>query len=445
MYVKDTLTAERYVSNMNNRPALLFLSQRLPFPPNKGEKITAFNIVRHLGQRFDVHVGTFVDTPEDVSEIEGLRPYCASLHVERIAKPWAWVPAMLRWLGGLPFSFALFRAAGLKAYVQKVINQYQPVAIVTHSSNISDYALTPTARPTLRLLHFADVDSEKFAAYAGLATGLKRWLLTLEAHRVRAAETRLMAAADAIAFVSDEEAALFREVVDARAARIVTIANGVDAEAFDPGKAWLRPSWGDGPAFVFTGAMDYQPNIDAVLWFADTVLPKVRAVHSQVQFVIVGSNPAPVVKALRSHPGVLVTGRVPDVQPYLAHAVAAVAPLRIARGIQNKVLEALAMGRPTIVSTHALTGIGTPDITPVIVADGADAWIAACLRLLDNPSSAAELAARARPFVIEHFSWAARLRTLDKLLPPCSVEPQAEFSQAQTCALLGTAQQVTRL
>jgi sugar transferase (PEP-CTERM/EpsH1 system associated) len=402
---------------MNTRPALLFLSQRLPFPPNKGEKITSFNIVRHLGQRFDVHVGSFIDTQEDVPEIERFRPYCASLHVERIAKPWAWVPAVLRWLGGLPLSFAFFRATALKAYVRGVIEQHQPVAIVTHSSNISDYALMPTVRRTVRVLHFADVDSEKFAAYAVRAKGWKQWLFALEARRVRAAEARLMAGADAIAFVSDEEAALFRAVVDTRAALIVTIANGVDAEAFDPGKPWPRPSWGDGSAFVFTGSMDYQPNIDAVLWFADAVLPAVRAVHRRVQFAIVGSNPTPAVKALTNRPGVLVTGRVPEIQPYLMHAAAAVAPLRIARGIQNKVLEALAMGRPTIVSTPALTGIGRPDVTPVIVADSADAWVAACLRLLDDPASAAVLAARARHFVIDHFSWAARLRTLDALLP----------------------------
>ena len=408
-----------------NRPALLFLCQRLPFPPNKGEKITSFNIVRHLGQRFDVHVGTFIDTPEDVPEIERLRPYCASLHVESIVKPWAWVPAALRWLGGLPLSFALFRAAGLKAYVREVIARHQPVAIITHSSNISDYALMPTARRTLRILHFADVDSEKFAAYTMHVKGWKRHLFALEARRVRAAETRLSAGADAIAFVSDEEAALFRTVVNTGGARIVTIANGVDAEAFDPGKPWPRPAWGVGSAFVFTGAMDYQPNIDAVVWFADEVLPAIRAVHSQAQFAIVGMNPAPSVKALTSRPGVLVTGRVPDIRPYLAHATAVVAPLRIAQGIQNKVLEGLAMGRPTIVSTRALTGIGTADVTPVIVADSADEWIAASLRLLDDSASAAALAARARPFVIDHFSWAARLRPLDALLhSACSVQAE---------------------
>jgi sugar transferase (PEP-CTERM/EpsH1 system associated) len=401
---------------MSSHPAVLFLCQRLPFPPNKGEKITSFNIVRHLARRFDVHVGTFVDAEEDLPEIEGLRPYCASLHVERIVKPWAWGPAVLRWLGGSPLSFALFRAAGLKAYVRNVIEQHQPIAIVTHSSNISDYALMPTGRPTLRVLHFADVDSEKFVAYAKRAKGWKRWLFGLEARRVRAAEARLVSSADAVGFVSDEEAALFRTVVDTRATRIVTIGNGVDVEVFDPRKAWLRPAWGDGPTFVFTGAMDYQPNIDAVLWFADVVLPSLRAAHIQVQFAVVGSNPAPKVRALTSRPGVLVTGRVPDVQPYLAHAAAAVAPLQIAQGIQNKVLEALAMGRPTIVSTHALTGIGTPDVTPVIVADGAQAWIAACLRVLDDPSSASAQAARARAFVTDRFGWPARLRSLDALL-----------------------------
>lgn len=249
---------------------------------------------------------------------------------------------------------------------------------------------------------------------------------------MRAAEARLTAGADAVAFISDEEAALFRTVVDTGATQIVTIANGVDADAFDPGKPWQRPVWGEGPAFVFTGAMDYQPNIDAVSWFADAVLPGIRAVHRQAQFAIVGSSPAPAVKALTSRPGVLVTGRVADVQPYLAHAAAAVAPLRIARGLQNKVLEALAMGRPTIVTTEALTGIGPPGVTPVIVADGAEAWVAACLRVLDDPASAAALAARARPFVIEHFGWDARLRALDALLPSaCARQVEEGSGRAQ--------------
>jgi sugar transferase (PEP-CTERM/EpsH1 system associated) len=419
---------------MTNRPALLFLCQRLPFPPNKGEKITSFNLVRHLGQRFDVHVGTFVDSQEDVPEIEKLRPYCASLHVEHIVKPWAWAPAVLRWLGGSPLSFAMFRSSRTKAYVRAIIEQHQPVAIVTHSSNISDYALMPTTRRTVRVLHFADVDSEKFFAYAERTKGWKRWLFALEARRVRAAEAHLTAGADAIAFVSDEEAALFRNVVGTRAAQIVTIANGVDAEAFDPGKPWLPPTWADGPAFVFTGAMDYQPNIDAVVWFADTVLPRLLAVRSDAQFAIVGSKPAPAVKALASRRNVIVTGRVPDVQPYLAYAAAVVAPLQIARGIQNKVLEALAMGRPTIVSAHALTGIGTPDITPVITADSVDEWVAACLRILDEPAPSAALAARARPFVLDHFSWTARLRTLDALLPS-AFPVQRSSRSSQGCGI----------
>jgi len=412
---------------MTQRASVLFLCQRLPFPPNKGEKIASFNIVRHLGQRFDVHVGTFVDATEDLPEVDKLRPYCASLHVEPIIRPWAWGPALLRWLGGMPISFALFRAARLKDYVRRVIAQHRPVAIVTYSSNISDYATLPAGQQTRRIFHFSDVDSEKFAAYAARSGGWKRWLYALEARRVRAAERRLLARADAVAFVSNDEAALFRAVADAPSARVITIPNGVDAVAFDPARSWPRPAWGNGPAFVFTGTMDYQPNVDAVAWFADVVLPTLRAAQTDAQFVIVGANPATAVKALASRPGIIVTGRVPDVQPYLAHATAAVAPLRIARGIQNKVLEALAMGCPTIVSTHALTGIGRPETAPVIVADSAEEWVAACQRLLDDPALAAALRARARPFVIDHFGWDACLSQLDALLPAAQIPtPQPE-------------------
>ena len=402
---------------MSRRPALLFLCQRLPYPPNKGEKITTFNMVRHLAGRFDLHVGTFVDTPEDMPAVEEFRPYCTSLHVAEIRKPQAWIPAGLRWLGGLPVSFALFRSAGLRAYVQDVLRREQPAAIVAHSSNIADYALLPAAAPTVRILHFADVDSEKFVAYAAASAGWRRLVLALEARRVRAAEARLAAGADAVAFVSEEEAALFRSVVDGVSTPIVIIGNGVDAEAFDPSVSWPQPGWGEGPAFVFTGAMDYQPNIEAVLWFSDAVLPGLRAMRGPVQFAIVGLNPGAEIRALATRPGIVVTGRVPEVQPYLAHAAAIVAPLRIARGVQNKVLEALAMGRPTIVSPEALTGIGTPGATPVIVADNAEAWVNACLRVLDNPASAAALGRRARPFILDNFSWPARLRSLDALLP----------------------------
>lgn len=407
------------ISNPNERSALLFLCQRLPYPPNKGEKIAAFNIIRHLANRFDVHVATLIDTAEEALHIEEFRSHCAGLHVEQIRKPQRWVLAGFRWLTGMPVSFALYRSAGLKTHIKHVLEKHKPLAIVAYSSNISDYAFIAGTEAAIRVLHFSDVDSEKFVSYAKQARGWRRWLFKLEAQRVRKAEAQLARRADAVGFVSDDEAALFRKVVDSDAARIVTIANGVDAQAFDPDKPWPRPNWGKGPAFVFTGSMDYPPNIDGVLWFAEAILPAVRAAHRDVQFAIVGANPAPAVRALAQQPGVFVTGRVPEVQPYLAHAAAAVAPLRIARGIQNKVLEALAMGRPTIVSPHALTGIGAPDTTPVIVADSAEEWIKACIEVLEDPAAATALGERARPFVRGRFSWAARLETLDGLL--CSL------------------------
>lgn len=404
------------ISKLAERPSLVFLCQRFPYPPNKGEKIAAFNIIRHLSSRFDVHVATFIDASDDALHIEEFRAHCAGLHLEQIRKFRGWAFASFRWLAGMPVSFALYRSAALRSRIEHVIESYRPLAIVTYSSNISDYAFIAGSDATIRVLHFSDVDSEKFIAYAKQARGWKRWLFNLEAQRVRAAEARLARRADAVGFVSEDEAALFRRVVASDAVRIVTIANGVDADAFDPDQPWPYPNWGKGPAFVFTGSMDYPPNIDAVLWFAKAILPSVRAAHPDVQFAIVGANPAPAVTALAQQPGVLVTGRVPEVQPYLAHAAAAVAPLRIARGIQNKVLEALAMGRPTIVSRNALTGIGAPENTPVIVAEGDEAWIKACIGMLEDPAAATALGKKGRPFVQDLFSWPARLGALDTLL-----------------------------
>jgi hypothetical protein len=261
-----------------NRRALLFLCQRLPFRPNKGEKISSFNIVRYLGQRFDLHVGTFVDAPEDMVEIDRFRPFCASLHVERITKPWAWLRAVPGWLGGLPVSFALFRSLALGAYVRDVIAKYQPVAIFAHSSNSSEYALAPTDKPTLRIFDFVDADSEKFLAYAAGAKGCKRWLFTLEAYRVRADEARLAACADVVGSVSDEEAALFRSVVDVPAAKIVTIAKGLDTDTFNPTGPLVTAGMGRWSSLCIYRSDALPTEYRFSYWFANIVLPAIRKV-----------------------------------------------------------------------------------------------------------------------------------------------------------------------
>ena len=406
--------------NAQGKPALVFLCQRIPFPPIKGERITSFNLLRHLTRHYRVFVGTFIDDPGDRKDIETLRGMVTGLYVGEVKKPWAYVQALPRWLAGEPISYAIFRDQKLGQWLDGIEAGEHPVAVVTHSSNISAYATDWFKRngqsEPRRILHFADVDSEKFVAYAERATGLKRWIFAEEARRVRREERRLTAAADKVAFVSDEEAALFRRVLEKDHERVVTLPNGVDTDLFDRRKYTAAPFVSRGAAFAFTGAMDYLPNIEAVKWFAKDVFPLIQAELPHAQFLIVGAKPTDEVLKLADGNNVLVTGRVESVAAYLAFTQVAVAPLRIARGIQNKVLEAMAMAIPVVVSPGALTGIAAKPGIDLVCADTAHEWLRACVDLVHDSKRAQQMGESARQLVIKLYNWDAQFARLDKFL-----------------------------
>ena len=409
------------------KPAILYHTQRIPYPPVKGERILSYHVLRYLSRHYRVFVGTFIDDPVDRAEIPRLRELVEELHVDEINKPWAFAATVPRWLLGEPVSFALFRSGRLSAWVDSVKLAHQPVAVIAVSSNIATYAVenfnqaAGIAPP--RLFHFVDVDSEKFVAYGDDAQGLKRWFWREEARRVRREERRLAAAADAVAFVSDEEGALFRAVAPEVSDKIKTLPNGVDTDTFSPDRRYVKPMETTGPVMVFTGAMDYFPNIQAVTWFVREVFPGVRAAVPTAEFFIVGSKPTPEVTRLGQVGGVTVTGRVDSVAAYLAHAQLAVAPLQIARGIQNKVLEALAMGMATVVSPGALTGIAATDGKHLVVAQAAEAWIKTIVALLGDNERRKVLGQAARALIEAQYTWEAQYAKLARLLPPLATDP----------------------
>ena len=403
-----------------SKPALVFLCHRIPYPPIKGERITSFNLLRHLVRHYRVFLGTFCDDPADLAGVETLRGMVEGLYVGEIRKPWAFLAALPRWLRGEPISFALFRSRGLDRWLDQVEARHKPVAIVTHSSNISAYAVDKFRRNGIqeprRVLHFADVDSEKFVAYAERASGLAKWIYTIEARRVRREERRMTALADTVSLVTDEEAQLFRSMLDAHQDRVTTLRNGVDTDIFDPERHPEAPFQRKGPAFVFTGAMDYAPNIEAVTWFAHEVFPGIRDAVPDAQFLIVGAKPTGNVQRLGDEPGVIVTGRVESTAAYLAHAQAGVAPLQIARGIQNKVLEAMAMALPVVVSKGAMTGISATSGEQLICADAPQQWIDACVSLARNPGEARRMGQAARKLMLDVYNWEAQFAQLDLML-----------------------------
>lgn len=400
-----------------SRPSLLFLAQRLPYPPIKGEKIRQFHILQYVRQWYDVHLGCLVDDPADQEHIETVRGLCRDMYVGRIDRRVARLACLRGLLTGDALSVVYFRDRGLRSWVRSVIRQVRPDVTVVISSNMAPYILDEARSATL-VVDLVDVDSEKWRAYAQAAHGPARWIYDREWHHVRALERRVAEACDLATFVSDAEAGMFRAIAPDLAHKVRGISNGVDFHYFDPALGFPAVYDTALPTFVFTGTMDYPPNVDAVTWFAGEVLPLVRRRHAKAQFYVVGANPAPAVQALAQHDGVHVTGRVADVRPYIAHATAAVAPMRIARGIQNKVLEAMAMAKAVIVTPGALEGIeAEPDRDLLLVQDTAGLAEAAC-RMIERPAEAAALGEAARRLVLERYDWPVCLARYDDVLRP---------------------------
>lgn len=399
-------------------PEFLFLAQRLPFPPDKGDKIRSYRLLRRLADRGRVHVGTFIDDEADLANIPALREFCADAHVARLSP----LRAKLRCLGalaaGTPLSLSYFWDRALAEWVERVCRERRLDAVVVFSSAMAQFVLDRPWAPPL-LMDFVDVDSDKWRQYAEAVSPPLSWVYGREWRTLLAFDRRVAQAARACLFVSEPEADLFRRLAPESAHKTFAVANGVDADYFNPERDYPRPLPAKGPVFVFTGAMDYRPNVDAVVWFVEAILPRIRARLPQAEFWIVGANPAPAVERLRRTEGVTVTGRVPDVRPYLAHATAVVAPLRISRGVQNKVLEAMAMARPVVVTPQALEGIDAEPGREVVLADGEAAFAEAAIRAGGGELDP-QIGPAARRRVLADFSWAARLAGFDRLLDQAS-------------------------
>lgn len=386
---------------------ILFLAHRVPFPPDRGDKIRSFNLLRHMAVEHRVHVAAFADDPRDEMAEPGIDGL-GEIHIQRRAKSQAQagIEAILR---GKPVSLTAFANAAMARGVADILGRNPIDTIVVFSSQMAQYL--PEGGEYRIIMDFVDVDSAKFQSYADQERGLMRWIMRREARLLQAFEQSVAARADASLFVSDAEANLFRGLTHAD--RVHAVENGIDTAFYDPDARFdVVPSTGQ--SLTFTGQMDYRPNVEAVIWFAREVLPSIRAQHPDVRFDIVGRNPTDAVKALHALDGVKVVGEVADVRGWLAQARVIVAPLLMARGIQNKVLEGMAMARPVVASKAAAEGIDHADT--ILVADTADAMAAAITRLLVDSAGAQQLGNEARQQVIQRYSWAARLQPLDALL-----------------------------
>ena len=401
---------------------LLFLAHRIPFPPDKGDKIRAWHLLQHLSRHYRVHLGAFVDDPEDWRHCDKLRSICASTYFAGLNPRLGKLRALFGLFSGEPLTLPYYRHRGLQAWVDAHLRSGVE-RVFCYSSVMGRFVMPLTPDGVRRVMDFVDIDSDKWHQYAATKAGTMSWspswppswplswLYHREGDHLLAWERQVAAAFTASLFVSTAEAADFRALAPESAARIGSYSNGVDADYFSPLRDYPRPELLAGTAIVFTGAMDYWPNVDAVTWFAREVMPELRRLRPDLLFAIVGGKPAPQVRALAGLPGVLVTGRVADIRPWLAHASVVVAPLRIARGVQNKVLEGMAMGCTLVVSPQALEGL-TANREELLVAEGASGFVTRILEVLGGVN----LGAAARQRVLADYAWEACLAGVDELL-----------------------------
>ncbi|MGH8233153.1 MAG: TIGR03087 family PEP-CTERM/XrtA system glycosyltransferase [Rhodanobacteraceae bacterium] len=411
--------------------SVLFLCHRLPWPPIKGDKIRSYHVLRRLAEHYRVYLGTFVDDPADWQYLAPVEALCAGVCVRPLK------PRSARWralasLGrGEPLTVGVYRDRVMRRWVERLVTGQKLDLALCYSSGVAPFVMS---HPQLRrVMDFVDADSDKWRQYAQAHRGLTRMIYRREARRLAAFERAIATQFDASVFVSEAEAVFFRRHVPESAAKVHGIPNGVDAGYWDPQRAYSNPYRPGERAVVFVGAMDYRANVHAAQWFAREVWPRIFAGKPGARFYIVGSKPTAAVRALGEIAGITVTGRVDDVRPYLAHAHAVAAPLRIARGIQNKVLEAMAMEKVLLATPEAFEGIedfegrqGCIDRSPDVLATEA-------LRWLDAPQVVRVPAARA--MVVSHFDWVRNLDTYINVL--CNAQPAAASVHVASNAGLG--------
>jgi sugar transferase (PEP-CTERM/EpsH1 system associated) len=383
---------------------VLYLTHRVPYPPDKGDRIRNYHLLRQLATRGRVWLGSIADEPVPPETVEVLRGLCERVAIVPIGRMGRWIRAGVSFLSGRSLSEGLFSQSQLRNTIREWAAQTRFTAAVASASSLAPYLQRDGLESANTIIDLVDVDSQKWFDYASASKPPRSWVYRLEAARVRKLEARLPRSVRAISVVSRAEADIYDSLAGSGSATVAT--NGVDLEYFHPTDQPLET------ACAFVGAMDYVPNVDGVLWFAREVWPAIRARFPQAEFRIVGRKPASAVQALSSVPGIFVTGSVPDVRPYVSTTSVVVAPLRLGRGVQNKVLEALAMGKAVVASPSALAALQTESGRHLLKASTAPEWIDALSDLLENAARCRELGSAGRRYAEQNHHWEKCLEPL---------------------------------
>lgn len=443
---------------------ILYLAHRIPYPPNKGDKIRSFNEIKYLSKKHEIHLACLADDPKDLKYENDLKNFCKTTNVILINPKIAKLKSSFYLFSKRPLSVPYFYSRKLQQTIDRLLSTNDYDAIFCFSSPMAEYvfksrALSPQSmdqgqktnnyQPSTRnqqpnlIMDFVDVDSDKWTQYSKYARFPKSWIYALEGRRLAGYERNVSENFDHSILVTEAEKKIFKGK-NPHIQNVSVIPNGVDLDYFSPSYLHAKSTIDQGPStkgrdsstidhglstmdlrpatidhrpvIVFTGAMDYYANIDGVVWFTKEILPLIKKEIPAIRFYIVGSNPTKEVLSLPSNNGVSVTGYVPDTREYLRRATVAVVPLRIARGIQNKILEAMAMGIPVVATPRAFEGIEANPDRDLILGEDVEKIAEGIIKLIKEVSLRKSLSGSGRAVIEKNYCWAKNLEKLDKIL-----------------------------
>lgn len=396
---------------------ILFLAHRVPFPPNKGEKIRTFNQLKYLSDDNNkISICAPLEHDNELEFFDTLHyKYCTDVSYSRLSsKIFRLVKGLLT---GQALSIANFSSANLQNQFDEMLRKFDYDAIICTSSAMAEYiyqskVLSSLSKGPMLLMDFMDLDSDKWQQYAKTSSWPMNWIYQREARLLASYEQRISHDFDTSFFIADAEVDLFKAQTKT-SGTVLTLGNGMDTEEFTP--ASVEPL-NEAPVFLFTGVMDYKPNVDAVVWFAKQIWPSVLDKYSKARFIIAGMNPSISVKELEKNDGIEVTGFVDEILPYYHLSDYFVAPFRLARGVQNKVLQAFACGLPVISTSMGAEGIDCVQNEHILIANNEVEFLSAIEKLENDKTFRTAIKKSALTLIHEHYSWQGKLQILDDVL-----------------------------
>ena len=396
---------------------ILFLTHRIPYPPNKGDKVRSFNILRWLNKNYNVYLGCFIDNPEDIKYKNELSNHSSDFLCLYQPVYLSLARSVVALCVNQPITTHYYYSRKMERWVKDIVVKHKIKKVLIFSSSMARYVTALEFEKVKRVIDFVDVDSDKWRQYSLSSKTPLAWIYSREYKLLSVYEKYITSLFDAAFFVSESESKLFCENLNKDLQhKVSVIENGVDAEYFSP-KREASNKESTAPIIVFTGTMDYKANVNAVTWFVKYVFPLIQKKDPSIKFYIVGRNPLREVKKLGEQANVVVTGMVEDIRPYLEKASIVVAPIRMSRGVQNKILEAMSMAKFLVATPMAMKGIELEkEKVDVTTADSPEEYAKNCLLSIDKYSKTMAQSLNNRKFVEKNYNWQRNLSSLKSMM-----------------------------